>query len=150
MRLIEIGIILIVIVMIFGVILTSVENSTEKVMKTQEINNMEKLASETLDYLINNPGVPDNWNEYGKGTPGLAIVNVDGQTIPNSVSYAKLIALGENYEDMLYEKLLGSKIKSSIELIPQESTISSVKICDSDEGNVIFSTNIFNQQTGEM
>ena len=99
MRLIEIGIILIVIVMIFGVILTSVENSTEKVMKAEEINNMEKLSSETLDYLINNPGVPDNWNEYGKGTPGLAIVNVDGQTIPNSVSYAKLIALGENYED---------------------------------------------------
>lgn len=141
MRLIEIGIILIVIVMIFGVILTSVENSTEKVMKTQEINNMEKLASETLDYLINNPGIPNNWNEYVKGTPGLAIVNVDGQTIPNSVSYAKLIALGENYEDMVYEKLLGSKIKSSIELIPQESTISSVKIGDSDEGNVIFSTN---------
>ena len=64
MRLIEIGIILIAIVMIFGVILTSVENSTEKVIKVQEINNMEKLISETLDYLINNPGVPDNWNEY--------------------------------------------------------------------------------------
>ena len=141
MKLIEIGIILIVIVMIFGVILTSVENSTEKVIKTQETNNMEKLTSETLDYLINNPGVPDNWNEYEKGTPGLAIVNDEGQTVPNSVSYAKLIALGKNYDEFVYQKLFDSKIKSSIELIPQESTISSVKIGEIDEGNVIFSAN---------
>ena len=93
MRAIEIGIILIIILVIFGAILSSIENSIEKATKEVEANNMEKLTSEVIDNLINNPGIPDNWNEYGKGTPGLAVVNEEGQTIPNSVSYSKFIAL---------------------------------------------------------
>ena len=141
MRLIEIGLMLIVILMIFGVILSSVENTSEKIIKTQEINNMEKLTTEVLNNLINNPGVPENWNEYDKGTPGLAIVNEEGQTIPNSVSYAKLIALGKNYDKLIYENLFNSKIKTSIELNPKKSSISSVKIGDNEEGNNIFSVN---------
>lgn len=141
MRLIEIGIILIVILMIFGVVLSSVEDTSQKIIRTQEINNMEKLTTEILDNLINNPGVPENWNEYDRGTPGLAIVNEEGQTVPNSVSYAKFIALGKNYDKMVYENLFNSKIKSSIELNPQKSSISSVKIGDIEEGNGIFSVN---------
>ena len=85
MKLIEIGIILILIVMIFGIVLSNVEDTTQKVIKAQEINNMEKLTSEVLDNLINNPGVPENWNEYREGTPGLAITNEAGLIIPNSV-----------------------------------------------------------------
>ena len=81
MKVIEISIILIMVLLIFGVILTSAENSLDKVIKAQEINNMEKLTSEVIDSLINNPGVPDNWNDYGKGTSGLAIVNTDGQIV---------------------------------------------------------------------
>ena len=142
MKLIEIGIVLIVIVMIFGVVLTSMENATEKVITVQEINNMEKMASEVIDNLINNPGVPDNWNEYGKGTPGLAIVNDGGQVISNSVSYAKLVALGENYDELIYENQFNSKIKTSLELIPQKSSVSSVKIGEYDAGNNIPSSHL--------
>lgn len=139
MRAIEIGIVLIIILMIFGVVLTSIQNSTEKVIKAQEIDNMEKTVSETLDNLINNPGVPDNWNEYGSGTPGLAIVNEDEHIIPNSVSYAKLIALGNDYDKLITEKSFTSKVKTSMELNPLESSISSVKIGDWPEGDTIFS-----------
>ncbi len=141
MKLIEIGIILIVLVMIFGVILTSFENTAEKVITAQEANNMEKLITEVADNLINNPGVPDNWNEYGKGTPGLSIINDGGQTVPNSVSYAKLIALGNDYDKLISQRLFDSKIKTSIELKPHESSISSVKIGDYESGNKIFSIN---------
>ena len=137
MKVIEIGLILIVILMIFGVILTSMENTTEKVIKASETNNMEKLLSEVLDNLINNPGVPENWNEYDKGTPGLAIVNDGGQVVPNTVSYAKLIALGKNYDELVSEKLFSSKIHTSMELRPQKSTISSVKIGDYEDGSNI-------------
>ena len=136
----EVSIILVFILLIFGAVLTSVENSTEKVIKAQEVNNMEKTLSEFTDNLINNPGVPENWNEYGKGTPGLAIVNDGGQTVPNSVSYAKLIALGKDYDKLVSEKIFSSKIKTSMELEPQESTISSVKIGRHEEGDSIFST----------
>ena len=139
MKAIEIGIILIIILVIFGAILSSIENSTEKAMKEVEANNMEKLTSEVIANLINNPGVPENWNEYGKGTPGLAVINGEGQIIPNSVSYAKLIALGKDYDKLVYDKLFTSKIHTSMELIPKESCISSVKIGESGEGESVFS-----------
>ena len=139
MKAIEISIILIIILLIFGVIHESVENSTEKVIKATQTNNMEKLTSEIIDNLINNPGVPDNWYENDRGTPGLAIVNDGGQTVPNSVAYSKLIALGKNYDKLVYENLFNSKIHSSIELKPVGTTISSVKIGDDVEGENIFS-----------
>ncbi len=139
MKVIEIGIVLIIILMIFGVILNSMENATEKIVNVQESNNIEKLLSEVADNLINNPGVPENWNEYDKGTPGLAIINDGGQIVPNSVSYAKLIALGKNYDKMVSEKLFSSKIHTSMELRPHESTISSVKIGDYESDGNIFS-----------
>lgn len=139
MKAIEIGMVLIVILVIFGAILTSIENSSEKVIKAAETNNMEKLTSEVVDNLINNPGIPENWNEYSKGTPGLAIVNDGGQIVPNSVSYAKLIALGNDYDKLVYERLLDSKVHTSMELLPKESCISSVKIGESPEDKNVYS-----------
>ena len=137
----EIAIFLVVILMIFGVILTSYESAGEKIVKAQEINNIEKMLVEVGDNLINNPGVPENWNEYEKGTPGLAIINDDGNIVANSVSYSKLIALGKNYDKLVYEKLFNSKIKTSIEIIPQKSSIASVKIGDYEEGDEIYAVN---------
>lgn len=139
MKVIEVSIILIIILLIFGVILTATENSVNKVITAQETNNMEKLTSEVIDNLINNPGVPADWNKYGKGTPGLAIVNEGNLTIPNSVSYQKLIALGDNYDKLVYQNLFGSQIHSSMELVPKESSISSVKIGETDESDNVFS-----------
>jgi hypothetical protein len=136
---IEVSIILVVILVIFGAILTSVENTSQKAIEATETNNMEKMLSEVVDNLINNPGVPENWNEYGKGTPGLAIVNDDGQVIANSVSYSKFIALGKDYNNLIDEKQFTSMIHSSMELQPQESSISSVKIGDSAESDNVFS-----------
>ena len=139
MKAIEIGITLIIIILIFGVIITSIENTSQKVIEASQINNMEKLVSEAVDNLINNPGVPDNWNEYESGTPGLAIINDGGQVVTNSVSYSKLIALGKNYDKLASEKLFDSKIHTSMELRPHESSISSVKIGDHAEGSSIYS-----------
>ena len=139
MKAIEIGLIMIILLIIFSVTLNSIENSTEKVIDEVEANHMEKLTSEILDNLINNPGVPDNWNEYGKGTPGLAIVNEEGQNVPNSVSYGKLIALGKDYDKLVSENLFSSKIHTSMELQPLKSSISSVKIGEWEDSEEIFS-----------
>ena len=138
---IEIAIVLVLILLICGAILISIENTTNKIVDAQEKENMKTLASETADNLINNPGVPKNWFEYGKGTPGLAIINEEGQTVPNSVSYPKFIALGKNYKKLIDEKLFSSKIKSSMELIPKKSSISSVKIGSNDESGNVFAVN---------
>ncbi len=138
---IEITVVLLIILLIIGVILTSYENTTDKIIKTQEKENIEKLTSEVVDNLINNPGIPEKWFEYGKGTPGLAIINENGEIIPNSVSYSKLISLGENYKKLVDEQLFKSKLHSSMELIPQKRTISSVKIGSNCDSNNVFSVN---------
>lgn len=138
---IEITVVLLIVLLIIGVTITSYENITDKLIKTQEKENMEILTSEIVDNLINNPGVPEKWFEYGKGTPGLAIINEGGEIIPNSVSYSKLISLKENYKKLVDDQLFKSKFHSSMELIPQKRTISSVKIGSNSESNNIFSVN---------
>lgn len=138
---IEVGVILIIFTLIIGIVLTSFESTTNKIVSVEENENMETLISEVADNLINNPGMPDNWFESGKGTPGLAIVNEGGEIVPNSISYSKFIALSKNYERLVNERLFNSKIKTSMEIIPQKSTISSVKIGSAGNGNNVFGVN---------
>ena len=138
---IEIAIAAVIILLICGAILTSFENTTNKIVSAQEKENMETLISEGVDNLINNPGIPDNWFEISKGTPGLAITNEEGEIIPNSVSYPKFIALGENYKKLMDERLFKSNIHTSLELTPKKSTISSVKIGSNDESDDVYSVN---------
>ena len=141
MNMAEIAIVLVIILMIFGIVLQANENLSDKIIKTQEINNIEKMLNEIADNLVNNPGNPDNWQDYGFGTPGLACIGSEGNIIPNSVSYSKLIALGKNYDKLVSEALFNSKVKTSIELVPQKSSISSVKIGEWEDGDEIFSVN---------
>ena len=138
---IEIAIALIIILMIVGIILSINEISTQKIVKQGENEHIETFIEEAAVNLINNPGTPDNWEVNKKGTPGLAIVNEEGQVIPNSVSYAKFIALGSDYEKFATKILFNSKIKTSMELIPHESSISSVKIGSSENSNTVHSVN---------
>lgn len=135
----EITIILIVIVLILGMIASLSEITTQKISKASEIENIEAKLSEVIDYLINNPG-EYNWVKYNK-IPGLAIVNENGETIPNSISYSKLNQLGSDYEKYVDEKIFNSKLKSSIELIPEKSTVSSVKIGHDGERGDVYSVN---------
>lgn len=137
----EIAVAAVLILLVSGIILTSIEDASDKIVKLEETENIETLASEVADSLINNPGVPDNWYEIKKGIPGLAVVNEDGQTIPNSVSYEKFIALGESYKKFVDEGLFDSKIKTSMEIIPQKSSISSVKIGSSEDAGNVFGVN---------
>ena len=136
----EIAVLLIVMLLITGFILNSFENQSEKIINIQDKNNLEKVMEELCDNLINNPGEPENWQEYESGTVGLAIVNDDGETVPNSVSYEKLIVLSKNYKKLLSSKYF-DKIKTSIELTPLKSSISSVKIGDSVEGDEVYTVN---------
>ena len=137
----ELAIILMIIIMIIGVTLMAIENTTDKVINAEKSQNLEKLTSNVVDNLINNPGNPENWHEIEKGTAGLAIINEEGQVISNSVSWAKFCALGDNYKKLVDNKIFDSNIKSSIELIPQKSSISSVKIGSKEGVNNIYSVN---------
>ena len=137
----EIGVIIIILLMVMGIVLSLNEIRTEKIVRQSENEHIQTLLEESVVNLINNPGTPPNWEVNKKGTPGLAIVNEEGQVIPNSVSYAKLLAMGSDYNKFVTKNLFNSKIKTSIELIPKESSISSVKIGNDESSNKIHSVN---------
>ena len=108
---IELGLILVIILFITGIVLSFTEMANEKIVKQEEMEHVETLIERTADNLINTPGNPDDWEKYAKGTPGLAIINEEDTIIPNSISYFKLIALKNNYNKLVDEKLFNSKIK---------------------------------------
>lgn len=134
---IEISIVLIVIVLVFGVVLSSSQIASEKMSKIAETQNIETKLAETVDNLINNPG-ENNWIDFDKN-PGLAIVNEGGKIIPNSVSYSSFIALGNDYDKFVTQKIFDGKFKSSMELTAKDSTISSVRIGLEGEGDNVYS-----------
>ena len=137
----EIAIILIILILITGIALSLSETGNQKAVRNMVNEHDELLVESVVDNLINNPGNTHDWEGYEKGMAGLAIVNGEGEVIPNSVSYEKLIELNSDYEKYVNRYLFQSKMKSSMELIPQESIISSVKIGNKETSDNIFSVN---------
>ncbi len=137
----EIMVVLIIIILILGIIAFATEGSLEKISNNVENNNIEKTINEITDNLINNPGVPNNWEEFKPNTVGLAIVNNENNVIPNSVSYFKMLELGRNYNNLVKKGLFNDKYESSIELRPYDTSISSVKIGSDKEANNVYSVN---------
>ena len=137
----EIVVVAIIILLILGVIAITTELSTEKISKSVKSNNIENTITETCDYLINNPGVPFNWDDYKSKRIGLAIVNEDGNIIPNSVSYFKFLELGRDYNKLVSNRLFDNMFDSSMELIPLKTSLSSVKIGSRTESDNVYSVN---------
>lgn len=138
----EILVVGIIILLILGIFTLAMELSQEKISKGVENNNIEKTISEVCDSLINSPGIPINWEDFKSKRVGLAMINEDETVIPNSVSYFKLLELGRDYDKLVTKKLFDGKFHSSMELIPYETSISSVKIGDADMDNTnIYSVN---------
>ncbi|MBR6025071.1 MAG: hypothetical protein IK044_09000 [Methanobrevibacter sp.] len=134
----EIVVVGIMILLILGITSFVSEVSQEKISKSVENNNIEKTINEVADSLINDPGMPINWEDFKSKRVGLAIINSEGNTIENSVSYFKFLELGRDYNNLVTKRIFNNKFSSSMELIPCETSISSVKIGSSDieRGNV--------------
>ncbi len=138
----EIVVVGIIILLMLGIILATTELSDEKISKSVESNNIEKTITEVCDSLINDAGTPINWEDFKAKRIGLATVNEDDNVIPNSVSYFKLLELGRNYDNYVTKRIFDNKFHSSMELIPHETSISSVKIGDSDKSTAnVYSVN---------
>lgn len=131
-----------ILLLILGIISLATEVSQEKISKSVESNNIEKTISEIADSLINDPGKPIIWEDYKPSRIGLAIINEDENVIPNSVSYFKLLELGRDYDNYVTKRIFNNKFQSSMELIPYETSISSVKIGSNDiDSNNVYSVN---------
>ena len=138
----EIVVVGIIILLALGITSFVSEVSQEKISKSVEENNIEKTINEVADNLINDPGTPINWEDFKSKRIGLAIINSEGNTIANSVSYFKFLELGRDYDNLVTKRLFNNKFSSSMELIPSETSISSVKIgSNNPESNNVYSVN---------
>lgn len=130
----------------------------EKILSQEESSALEDMAIESADYLLNNPGNPEDWEDdkgLKKGIvsrniiPGLAIKDKyvengffrdesseSEEVILNTISYIKLMRLKNNYDDLINRNLFNSSLKSSISIYPIDSNMESISMGDELEGDV--------------
>lgn len=140
----EMIVLLILIILAIGIIQGYFQSSSEKLSNELFEGNLEKISIETCDNLINNPGIPNNWNTLKNKANiivGLAILNEDNKTIPNSVSYEKFLAIGEDYNYLINEKLFKNQIKSSLTLRPFNENLEQKTWVSSVNNDNVFSVN---------
>ena len=149
---------IILLVFIIGIMANLSDDLDEKVLSEEEFASLEDTAIETSDYLLNNPGNPENWEEDEALDNGIASSNIiaglaiknkkidngqfydesceDDNVIANSISYRKLIKIRNNYDLLINRNLLNNSFKSSMAVYPLNSEIGPVIMGDEFDDNV--------------
>ena len=150
---------IILLIFIIGIIANLSDTLNERMLSEEEFSSMEKIAVESCDYLLNNPGNPENWQEdknLDNGIvstsiiPGLAIKKrdiengqfydestSDDKVISSSISYNKLMKIKNNYNDLVDENLFNNSFKSSMAIYPLNSEIGPLMMGDDLSDNNI-------------
>ena len=121
----------------------------EKTLSVEELSNLEKISVESSELLLNNPGVPEDWeniieDDASKNIiPGLALKtkNVRNgefrdesaeseELVPNIISYSKLLKLSSCYDDLINKNLFNNSYKSSIAVYPLNPKLNSIVMGD--------------------
>lgn len=141
---------IILLVFIIGVVANLSDGLNEKILSEEELSSLENIAIESSDYLLSNPGNPENWEEderlnngivSKKIIPGLAIKkknfensefysesSSDEMIMSNAISYNKLIKIKNNYDSLVNENLFNGSVKSSMAIYPLNSEIRPIKM----------------------
>lgn len=152
---------IILLIFIIGVVANLSDGLNEKMLSEEEILSLERIAIESSDYLLNNPGNPENWQEdvgsdngmvSKKIIPGLAIKNKnvensefnsesasDEMIMSNAISYNKLIKIKNNYDSLVDGNLFNDSVRSSMAIYPLNSEIKPIEMgynFDDEDDNV--------------
>ena len=141
---------IILLIFIIGVVANLCDGLDEKILSEEELSSLEAIAIESSDYLLNNPGNPEKWEEnvdLGDGIvskniiPGLAIKNKnvengeffdesasDEMIMSNAISYNKLIKIKNNYDSLIGCNLFNDSVKSSMAIYPLNSKIRPIEM----------------------
>ena len=141
---------IIVLIFIIGIIANLSDGLNEKMLTEEELSSLEAIAIESSDYLLSNPGNPENWEEdigLNNGIvskniiPGLAIKNKnvdngeffdesasDEMIMSNAISYNKLIKIKNNYDSLIGCNLFNDSVKSSMAIYPLNSKIRPIEM----------------------
>ncbi|WP_297983117.1 hypothetical protein [uncultured Methanobrevibacter sp.] len=154
-----IGIILLI--FIIAIMANISDDLNEKILSVEEMNSLEKTSVQASDFLINNPGSPENWEDdegldngivSSNIIPGLSIKKKDKENgqfldeskasekiISNTISYEKIKKVKSNYNKLINENLFNNSYISSISFIPLNKNMNSMIMGDDMdiENNVI-------------
>lgn len=143
---------IILLIFIIGTIANLSDDVNEKMLSEEELHSLESTAIETSEYLLNNPGSPENWEEdeglesgivSPRIIPGLAIKRKamengqfydestnEEEILSNSISYRKLKKIKSNYNELIERNLFNNSFKSSMAVYPLNSKIRPLEMGD--------------------
>ena len=152
---------IILLIFMIGLVANLSDGLNEKILSEEEISSLETIAIESSDYLLNNPGNPENWEDDDgledgivskKIIPGLAIKNKnvengefysesasDEMIMSNAISYNKLIKIKNNYDSLVDRNLFNDSVMSSMVIYPLNSQIRPIEMgydFDNENDNV--------------
>ncbi|MGB9936194.1 MAG: hypothetical protein ACPK7O_00595 [Methanobacterium sp.] len=123
---------LVLITIILGVSADTIDIASFKSSDYSARFSLERVTTDAADILIKTPGSPDNWEKYSANnfiTPGLADIDPKtGKNIPNALSIRKVIALKNNYNSLIYGKILPQGVNSSLIIYPSDHSLDPIEI----------------------
>lgn len=136
---------IIILVFIIAAIANLSDSLNEKVLESEESSSTEKIAIEMVDYLLNNPGNPENWENDESLDNGIVSNNIiaglavkkkkidngefysesanEEMIMSNSISYNKLLKVKNNYDELIGRNLFNGSYQSSMAIYPLNTKI---------------------------
>ena len=119
---------LIIITVILGISADAMDMVSYKAQDYSSRLSLEKVTSDAADTLIKSSGSPDKWEEYeisGSTVPGLA-KKEENRTVPNTLSFVKILKLKDNYAPLMYGNILPYGVRSSMAIYPIDPSLSPI------------------------
>lgn len=136
---------IIILVFIIAAIANLSDSLNEKVLESEELSSIENIAIEMVDYLLNNPGNPENWENDESLDNGIVSNNIiaglavkkkkidngefysesanEEMIMSNSISYNKLLKVKNNYDELIGRNLFNGSYQSSMAIYPLNTKI---------------------------
>lgn len=123
---------LIIITVILGISADAMDLVSYKAQDYSSRLSLEGITADAADMLIKSSGSPDKWEDYGiKGdtVPGLAKKEA-GRTVPNTLSFIKILKLKDNYALLMYGNVLPYGVNSSMVIYPIDPSLSPIIVAN--------------------
>ncbi|MEL7670509.1 hypothetical protein [Methanobacterium sp.] len=119
---------LIVITVILGISADAMDMVSYKAQDYSSRLSLDGITTDAADMLIKSSGSPDKWEDYGiksDTVPGLAKREA-GHTVPNTLSFIKILKLKDNYFPLMYGSILPYGVNSSMVIYPIDHSLSPI------------------------
>ena len=121
---------LIIITVVLGISADAMDMVSYKTQDYSSRISLERTTTDAADMLIKSPGSPDKWEDYEFSVdtvPGLAKKEEYG-TIPNTLSFVKILKLKGSYNQLMYGNVLPYGVNSSMVIYPLDPSLSPITV----------------------